>query len=243
VQAPQADETGSVIGDAALDLLLSRGASKPLGGAFVILRPATSPLGLPGRLQPGLVYATSDPDGEYLMVAPAASEAYILTATHPRFQERLQEPVIGIFDLGPCGRRCSNISSSLSARHPITAAREHRAHAARARARSGMRSANQRRARTLTPPNIFVSIQSVAGLAEGVQARLQDVTLLPVSEEVLENKRKRWIRKGSKRTKCGQPSTFACWGRRLEQQVSTIRTQYYYPNPLRRNRCAVFLAR
>ncbi len=68
--------------------------SKPLSGALVTVRLAGGPLQrLRGRLFPGMVYSTSGADGYFLTVAPAAGANYLLNATHPLYQERLEEPV------------------------------------------------------------------------------------------------------------------------------------------------------
>ena len=60
-----------------------------LSGTYVVLRGIPAPpIGAPGRLQPGWVYATSGQDGTYKMAAPFAGIDYLLTATHPRFQDQ-----------------------------------------------------------------------------------------------------------------------------------------------------------
>lgn len=60
-----------------------------LSGTYVVLRGLPAPpIGAPGRLQPGWVYASSDQNGTYKMVAPFAGIDYLLTATHPGFQDQ-----------------------------------------------------------------------------------------------------------------------------------------------------------
>ena len=74
-------------------------AARPLPGAFIVLHKSTVPMiGPPGRLDPGMVYATSDATGDYLMVAPAYGE-YTITATHPSFSDRHALPILGLLDL------------------------------------------------------------------------------------------------------------------------------------------------
>ena len=64
----------------------------PLSGAFVTVTLAGGPLvNQPGRLNPGMVYATSGEDGTFLTVAPAAGANYIVACTDPMFQERQQQ--------------------------------------------------------------------------------------------------------------------------------------------------------
>ena len=68
--------------------------STPLSGAFITCQLSGGPLVIqPGRLNPGMVYATSGSDGYFLMVAPAAGAQYLVTATHPLFTDILQQPV------------------------------------------------------------------------------------------------------------------------------------------------------
>ena len=53
---------------------------------------------MPGRLNPGMIHATTGSDGRFLMVAPTLSDAYVITATHPSFQDQHTEPVVGLFE-------------------------------------------------------------------------------------------------------------------------------------------------
>lgn len=100
-----AEETHAAGGaaDAAVEAALDLTTSKPLQGSFIALKRVSVPVGQRGRLQPGMVHATSGADGRFLLVAPYANDAYILTATHPRFDDVLSEPVVGVFDLGLAG--------------------------------------------------------------------------------------------------------------------------------------------
>jgi len=87
------------------DLLLGRA----LGGAFVTLQNVGTP-SVPGRLRPGMVYATSGRDGSFLLVAPTTpllqllpNDFYLVMATHPRYQEKLSETLFALTDLSIAG--------------------------------------------------------------------------------------------------------------------------------------------
>jgi RHS repeat-associated protein len=76
-------------------------AKHRLGGTYVVLQGAKSPvIGSPGRLQPGWVYASTDDNGSYRMIAPYAGIDYELTATHPQFQDSIQAPVEDLIHKG-----------------------------------------------------------------------------------------------------------------------------------------------
>jgi RHS repeat-associated protein len=93
------------IGVQALQLWVVANA-EPLSGAFVNLTLSGGPLNHnPGRLFPGMVYCTSGSDGLFLMVAPAVGAQYLVTATHPLFDETQVEPVnpISLNPLSPQG--------------------------------------------------------------------------------------------------------------------------------------------
>jgi RHS repeat-associated protein len=66
---------------------------RPLAGAFVTLSKPNQPTAQRGRLQPGLAYCTSGQNGGYALVMPHANSGYIMRVTHPRFTERLSEPL------------------------------------------------------------------------------------------------------------------------------------------------------
>ncbi len=67
--------------------------AKPLSGAFITVALSGGPLvAQPGQIFPGMVYATSGDDGTFLAVAPAAGANYLVTCTHPLFQDVQQEP-------------------------------------------------------------------------------------------------------------------------------------------------------
>ncbi len=69
----------------------------PLSGAFITVTLTGGGLvQQPGRLYPGMVYATSDARGNFLTVAPAAGANYVTTCTHPLFQEVQTVPVAPI---------------------------------------------------------------------------------------------------------------------------------------------------
>jgi RHS repeat-associated protein len=74
---------------------------KPLSGAFVSLslpETAGAQAGRPGRLTPGLAYATSDSQGKYALVLPYANQGYMINCTHPRYQDAHSEPLIPFHD-------------------------------------------------------------------------------------------------------------------------------------------------
>jgi len=69
-------------------------AALPLSGAFVTCALSGGPLVVQrGRLNPGMVYATSGADGYFLLVAPQAGAQYLVTATHPMYGRILDQPV------------------------------------------------------------------------------------------------------------------------------------------------------
>ena len=104
-QASQAIGAVNNINTFLTDLLEGR----PLGGAFVTLQNIFTP-GIPGHLRSGMVYATSDRDGGYLMVAPTTpwieiqpGDFYLVMATHPRFREKLSEKLFALQDMSIAG--------------------------------------------------------------------------------------------------------------------------------------------
>ncbi|MBN9690461.1 MAG: Ig-like domain-containing protein [Verrucomicrobia bacterium] len=87
------------------DLLLGRA----LGGAFITLQNIGTPA-VPGRVRPGMVYATSGRDGSFLLVAPTTpllqlkpDDFYLVMATHPRYSEKLSETLFALTDLSIAG--------------------------------------------------------------------------------------------------------------------------------------------
>jgi RHS repeat-associated protein len=71
--------------------------SLPISGAFVTVTTVGGGLNrVPGHLYPGMIYATSGANGSFLTVAPAAGFNYVVTCTHPLYQEVLAEPVAPI---------------------------------------------------------------------------------------------------------------------------------------------------
>lgn len=81
------------IADYALDAA-ELNASLPLDGAFVTATQSGGPLNAePGRLFPGMVYATSGSDGTYLTVVPQGSANYLITASHPSYKYPLTIPI------------------------------------------------------------------------------------------------------------------------------------------------------
>ena len=173
-----ADPEGTVGGQAALD----RNA-QPLQGAFVILR-NTPPIGPPGRLQSGMVYATSGADGGYTLVVPSANAGYVLTASHPRFKGRQNVPVIPYLDISWSGfikkdfifRELNGTDAPLRvnvAHVPLFPATEVDCHLQV----SAFRGFG-------VPPEILVTVQEVKSLVSGVEARFSDVE---ISEPMISN--------------------------------------------------------
>lgn len=72
----------------------------PLSGAFVTLRQPGIPLALPGRLNPGEVFTSSQADGTYFLIAPLGNSFYELRATHPLFADQQTSLVNPQFALG-----------------------------------------------------------------------------------------------------------------------------------------------
>jgi len=99
VIAPISGTAGNIIGGfLALTLqelkLKESSLATPLSGAFITVSEVGGGLvNEPGRVYPGMVYATSDAKGNFLTVAPAAGYHYVMTCTHPAFQEVLSDPV------------------------------------------------------------------------------------------------------------------------------------------------------
>lgn len=93
------------IGVQALQLAVVATA-QPLSGAFVAVTLDGGPLKQnPGRIFPGMVYASSGADGQFLAVAPAVGAQYLVIATHPLFQDIEMEPAnpISLNPLSPQG--------------------------------------------------------------------------------------------------------------------------------------------
>lgn len=83
--------------------------AKPLSGSLVTLQNFQTPV-TPGRLRSGMVYATSDRDGRYLMVAPTTpalsltpEDIYLLIATHPKFKDRESQGLFALTDISLAG--------------------------------------------------------------------------------------------------------------------------------------------
>jgi RHS repeat-associated protein len=76
---------------------------RALGGAFVTLRSPSVKSAQLGQLDAGMVYATSQRDGTYALVAPSLGSGYILTATHPKHAAPVTEPVFSLLDFGLSG--------------------------------------------------------------------------------------------------------------------------------------------
>lgn len=97
--------TANTLNEQLTDGLLGR----PLAGAFVSLQNFQTPA-TPGRLRPGMIYATSDRDGKYLMVAPTTpalkltpEDIYLLIATHPKFSDKESQGLFALTDISLAG--------------------------------------------------------------------------------------------------------------------------------------------
>jgi len=192
VQAPELEPTGNVVVDPIARVAFDLSLGKPLGGAFVILRQAIAPVGMPGRLQPGMIYATSGADGQYLMVAPTMSDAYVITATHPQFQDSQTEPVVGLFELSLAGA----VFKHFVFREPLAVQSPPRVNIAH----SPLAPAPQQDCTVqinaaqgpVAPPRIIVQVASATPLAPGIELEPGDVELVDPVEQVLPRQRKRW---------------------------------------------------
>lgn len=96
-------ETDGGIVDAMVEAFNAELIVNPVQGAFVALRTVANPVNGAGRLQPGMVHATSGADGKYLMVAPGATPGYIITATHPAFSDTPSADINPYNDVGFAG--------------------------------------------------------------------------------------------------------------------------------------------
>lgn len=85
--------TASLIGDFLFNSA-ELAVAKPLDGALVTVAQSSVPqIGPPGRVQSGMVYATSAADGSFLAVAPMAGDQYLVSASHPLYSTKLTIPV------------------------------------------------------------------------------------------------------------------------------------------------------
>lgn len=97
--------TANTLNEQLTDGLLGR----PLGGTFISLQNFQTPA-QPGRLRPGMIYATSDRDGKYAMVAPTTpalsltpEDIYLLIATHPKFKDKESQGLFALTDISLAG--------------------------------------------------------------------------------------------------------------------------------------------
>ena len=176
------ESVSEAINDAAEEYFAAKENVVPVQGAFVILRPSTNPASsLPGRLNPGTVHATSGADGSYLMIAPSASQDYILSATHPGFVDRPGLSVKGVRDV-----KFSGFVFKRLIFHTLNVAdtplRLNVAHAPQYPAPntdcdlqvSAFRGAG-------ASPDILVTVKSVTNLVAGDPAKFSDVTISNVT--------------------------------------------------------------
>lgn len=159
--------------------------ARPLPGAFIVLHTLATPqIGPPGRLDPGMVYATSDSKGDYLLVAPSVNDLYLITATHPSFSDRHAQPILGLLEFNLIGGVFyRNFYFSEPAKTFIPP-QVHIAHSPLWPA-PGQECRLQVTASTSPgdPPTVKAWIDSVTALATGVPAEANDATLVGTPKE------------------------------------------------------------
>lgn len=185
-----------------LDTISALQVGRPLRGAFVTL---SNPLfrdengddnvqrtAREGRIQPGMVYATSGPDGRFALVAPFLAGGYVLSATHPKHARPVTEPVIGLFDFSISGAIEKNLifdapfPGSVSGPIRVNAAHEPVYPAPDTPATLQINASHGGGL-----PTIAISLDRVEPLVAGTQVSNADVTLGTKVEESLSATRKR----------------------------------------------------
>lgn len=179
-----------------LDTISALQVGRPLRGAFVSLsnpaRGGVQRTALEGRIQPGMVYATSGPDGRYALVAPFLAGGYVLSATHPKHARPVTEPVIGILDFSISGAIEKNLvfdapfPGSVNSPMRVDAAHEP------VFPSTGVPAVLQVNAvHPSGGPTVAISLDGVESLVAGVAVQNSDVTLGDEVEETLSPTRKR----------------------------------------------------
>ncbi|RIL05408.1 MAG: hypothetical protein DCC71_10465 [Proteobacteria bacterium] len=180
-----------------LDTISALQVGRPLRGAFVTLSQPGGDGGaqrtaLEGRLQPGMVYATSGSDGRYALVAPTLAAGYVLQATHPRHARPVAEPVIGLFDFSISGAIEKNLVFDApfpgSVSGPV---RVNAAHAPLYPAPGAPATLQVNASHGAGAPNVAIALERVEPLVAGVDVTPADVTLGAAAEEQLSATRKR----------------------------------------------------
>lgn len=175
-----------------LDALAALQVGRPLPGAFVSLRSPSTENSLAGRLDPGMVYATSGPDGRYALVAPTLGAGYVLTGMHPKHARPVTEPVFGVSDFSIVGAVEKNLVFSAPLPGSINGpVRVNAAHTPLYPA-SGQPATLQVNAyHGAGAPAVAVALERVEPLAAGVDVSDDDVQVGPNAEELLSPTRKR----------------------------------------------------
>jgi RHS repeat-associated protein len=179
-----------------LDTLAALQVGRPLRGAFVTLsNPATGGVqrtALEGRIQPGMVYATSGLDGRFALVAPSLAAGYVLSAVHPKHAQPVLEPVLGIFDFTVSGTIEKNLifdapfPGSVSSPVRVNAAHEPIYPGPGLPATLQVNASHGSGA-----PTIAISLERVEPLVEGVQVSTADVQIGSKDETMPSSTRKR----------------------------------------------------
>lgn len=181
-----------------LDMLAALQVGRPLGGAFVTLSNPGSggePIqrtALEGRVQPGMVYATSGPDGRYALVAPYLAGGYVLQAVHPRHARPVAEPVIGLFDLSIAGAIEKNLIFDAPLPGSVTGpVRVNAAHEPVFPGPGLPATLQVDASHGSGAPIVTIALDRVEPLAEGTQVSAADVAMGTRQEEQLSPTRRR----------------------------------------------------
>lgn len=192
LQAPEFDG-GNAIGNFFANALLQSQTAKPLAGAFIALNLPGQQTSLRGRLSPGIVYATSGPDGGYALVLPSSIRGYVLEATHPRFAEKLAEPVLPLLEFSAGGAVRKDLiftkPATFDSNTPPQVTVGHNPYYPPA---GGSTQVEINASHGGDTPDLIVSVDSVATLVPGVVVTPADVTISNVQEDEPRPKRKRW---------------------------------------------------
>ena len=166
-----------------LDSIAGLQVGRPLSGAFVTLsNPGKGDDGgvqrsaLEGRLQPGMVYATSGPDGRYALVAPFLAGGYVLQATHPKHASPVAEPLLGLFEFSISGAIEKNLI--FDAPFPGSVTGPVRVNAAHEPIYPGVgqpATLQVNASHASGPPNVVIDLDHVTSLVAGITADVNDV--------------------------------------------------------------------
>ncbi len=163
-----------------LDLIAGLQVGRPLAGALVSLRTPSKGATLRAALDPGMLFATSGPDGRYALVAPSLAAGYVLTASHPKHSQPVSEPVIGILDFSISGAIEKNLifaapfPGSINGPVRVNAAHTPVNPAPGQPARLQVNASHGAGA-----PNVSIALDHVEALVAGVPVGAEDVTIGP----------------------------------------------------------------